>query len=124
MSTTTKQKVIGGCFALTYALFVAGPQRFEPPGLARCETVEIVGLVAEYRSTRFVVEKAAQNGMTRRWGPGAYGGAFPTEYRGPAVLLLKRSGWTGQEYPTISDECPDDGAEADPASNSLSGDYR
>lgn len=93
-------------FVLIWTIFAV--LIFEPTGPVRCEAVQIVGLKTETKSTRFVVQGIDNNGTLRLWEPGAYSGPFETDYRGPAVLVLRLGKWTKREHLKVAESCPND----------------
>ena len=80
-----------------------GPQMLEPKDVVECEPVTVMSYHQGFRSQRFTV---AIDGTNKVRAVGAANTPFDHEYRGPAVLVLRRGRWTGGEHWRLYASCP------------------
>jgi hypothetical protein len=80
-----------------------GPQMLEPKDVMECESVTVMSYHQRLRSQLFAV---AIGGTDKVREVGAANTPFAHEYRGPAVLVLRRGRWTGGEHWRLYASCP------------------
>jgi hypothetical protein len=82
---------------------IIGPQMLEPKDIVQCEPVTVISYHQGFRSQRFTV---SIDGTDRVQEVGAANAPFGHEYRGPAILALRKGRWTGGEHWRICTLCP------------------
>lgn len=82
---------------------IVGPEMLEPKDVVECEPVTVMSYHQRFRSQLFTV---AIDGTDRVREVGGANTPFAHEYRGPAVLVLRRGRWTGGEHWRLYASCP------------------
>ena len=82
---------------------IIGPQMLEPEDVLECQLVTVMSYHQKLRSQRFTI---AIDGTEKMREVGAANTPFDHEYRGPAVLVLRRGRWTGGEHWRLYASCP------------------
>jgi hypothetical protein len=100
-----------GLISLGWRLFPAvlivgliiGPELLQPNDVVECEAVTVMSFHYSGRSQHFTI---AIVGTDKVREVGAANAPFGHEYRGPAILALRRGRWTGGAHWRLYTSCP------------------
>jgi hypothetical protein len=88
-------------FLLIFGVY-AGPELLEPKEFIQCESVTVISFRLGMFNRQYFTVAPVESGRTRE--VGAANAPFGHEYRGHAVLALRR--WTGRERWRLYTSCP------------------
>jgi len=93
-----RSKLIGSVIGFLIATIILAPLvpfTFEPTDAPRFEDVKVVSYRTNSRHWEWftVVSTSGQS-----YEVGAAGGIYPPEYRGAAILSIRRGRWTGEDH--------------------------
>ena len=87
---------IGVGLGLLIGLCICGPYTFEPTDEPRLEDVTVVSYRTGVRGSQYFTVVSTTSGQS--WEVGAARGPFSSDYRGSAVLAIRRGRWTGKGH--------------------------
>jgi hypothetical protein len=106
-SKDTRQFFISAGGRILIPLLIVGvvvaPDLLEPKDVVECEPVTVISFHQGFRSQRFTV---AIDGTDKVREVGAANAPYGHEYRGPAILALRRGRWTGGQHWRLYTSCP------------------
>jgi hypothetical protein len=107
LSADTRRGLISLGWRLFPALLIVGlfigPELLEPKDVVECEAVTVMSFHYAGRSQRFTVAIVRTDKVRE---VGAANAPFGHDYRGPAILTLRRGRWTGGAHWRLFTSCP------------------
>ncbi len=91
-----RRRWIGLGLGLLVGLCLFGPYIFEPTAQPILEDVNVVSYRTGARGSQYFMVTSTRSGKS--WEVGAASGPFSPDYRGPAILEIRRGRWTGQGH--------------------------
>src|SRR4051812_41040431 len=88
--------LLGAAVGLVFAACLVGPYLLEPTDSPEYVHVEVVAYQVENGGRQYFTVVSSSLGQS--WRVGAARGAFKSDYRGPAILVIRRGRWTGEGH--------------------------
>ncbi len=102
-------KLVGNVIGIGVAIYILGPiavDLVEPTDPPKCENVQAVDVIYRTKATLLVLESTDPDRPRRQWHTGAYTKPFSPDYRGPAVLVVRKGRWTKSDHVRLYPACP------------------